>query len=178
MRIEEAKKRLRARNFEVTDAPVPSPTLRTISECRGRCESNVCGAYGMTWACPPGSAMPDECIEILSRYEDAVLITRTYHVDPRDRASAEAVAMQFQDDCRKAAVALKEEGADIFMMADGKCGYCESCTYPDAKCRYPDMLVPSISGFGIVMSDYVKECGREFSFFDDKAEFFGIMLLR
>ncbi|MFA6668385.1 MAG: DUF2284 domain-containing protein [Candidatus Methanomethylophilaceae archaeon] len=178
MRIEDAKTKLKARGFDVRKAPIPGPTLHTISKCRERCESNECGAYGVTWACPPGSATPGECIEMLSGYGSAALITRTYELNPRDRRAAEAAALQFQDDCRKAAVALREEGADIFMMADGKCGYCESCTYPDAECKHPEMLVPSISGFGIVMSDYVKECGREFSFFDDRVEFFGIMLLR
>ena len=178
MRMEEAKKKLKARGFEVRDAPIPVPTLHTISTCRKLCESNECGAYGITWACPPGSATPGECIEMLSGYESAALITRIYELNPRDMKAAGAAAMQFQDDCRKAAAALREEGADIFMMADGRCGYCENCTYPDAECKHPDMLVPSISGFGIEMSDYVKECGREFSFFDDKAEFFGIMLLR
>ena len=178
MRAEEAKRRLERRGFEVTDAPVPRPTLATVSECRRMCESNECGCYGLTWACPPGSATPDECLGIMRSYDDAIVMTKTYAVDINDRKAAEAASMQFQTDCREAAADLREGGADLYLMADGKCGYCEECTYPDAECAYPDMLIPSISGFGIIMDDYLKECDRDFSFRDGEVEFFGILLLR
>jgi len=178
MKKEEVKRRLREEGFQVTDALVPKPTFATISECRRMCESNECGFYGLTWACPPGSATPEECIRIMAGYDDAVLVSRMYAADINDRKAAETASMQFQIDCRRSAAALRDEGVDLYIMADGKCGYCEECTYPDAECRYPDMLVPSISGFGILMDDYVRECGRDFSFRDDGIEFFGILLLR
>lgn len=156
---------------------MPAPTLETVSECRRLCESNVCGAYGRTWGCPPGSAEPEECIERVSGYSSAMLISRTYPLDPRDRESTESASREFQDECRKVALSLRKRGMDVLVMADGGCGYCEECAYPE-ECRHPDMLVPSISGFGILMKDYVESCGRRLASSDGGVELFGIVLFR
>ena len=41
---------------------------------------------------------------------------------------------------------------DMLVLSAGGCHRCETCTYPDAPCRFPEKLVPSVSSFGIHVS--------------------------
>jgi predicted metal-binding protein len=38
-------------------------------------------------------------------------------------------------------------------LGAGTCTYCEKCTYPDAPCRFPKRLRPSMEAFGLLVTD-------------------------
>ena len=54
---------------------------------------------------------------------------------------------------------LRPEFPDMLPMGTGGCTMCESCTYPDAPCRFPDRRMPSMEAYGLVVSDECKKNG-------------------
>jgi predicted metal-binding protein len=44
---------------------------------------------------------------------------------------------------------LKTRYSDILPMGAGTCGICETCTYPDAPCRFPDKSISSMEAYGL-----------------------------
>ena len=45
---------------------------------------------------------------------------------------------------------------DILPLGAGECLNCKSCTYPDAPCRFPDLMSSPMEGYGMVISDVCK----------------------
>jgi len=78
---------------------------------------------------------------------------------------------------RATVLAMRRAGFECMGFADGECGYCGVCSYPE-PCRFPDQLVPSISSTGTDMKNYFDSIGKEFAFSDDSITFYGIVMFR
>jgi predicted metal-binding protein len=42
---------------------------------------------------------------------------------------------------------------DSLLLGSGGCKICETCTYPDSPCRFPDRMTISMEAMGLVVSD-------------------------
>ena len=63
---------------------------------------------------------------------------------------------------------LRALGADVLPMSAGTCTRCETCTYPDAPCRFPHTLAPSMEACGLFVSKVCKDNGVPYYYGDDK----------
>ena len=70
--------------------------------------------------------------------------------------------------------------ADIFAKkSDDVINSLSECAFVKGKnCYHPDMQVPSVSGYGIDMTSYMKEIGIEFSFSKDSVTLYGVLLFK
>lgn len=160
--------------FDLRETALPEYDGPTVLKCRELCESNLCGRYGTCWACPPGF---DEHMDTLSRdYDSAILMSRTFPCDPKDRETVEGFNSLMKAAMRRAITALRGAGFRCRGLADGGCDLCAECAYPE-PCRHPDLLLPSISVVGIDMSSYLATVGERFEFRDDAVTFYGVILL-
>lgn len=154
------------------DKPVFSD--EDLGECRIRCEQNLCGCYGTTWACPPGFSM--NVRELYDKTDYALLVQRTFCLDVKDKEIIDATSVEMQRIVRLMVTNLRMYGLDCIGFADGACRYCGVCAYPDA-CRYPDMLVPSISSLGLDVGKYLTRIGQTLMFGDDCITLYGLILV-
>lgn len=155
---------------------VPSPTDNTISKCRDLCAQNLCGAYGRTWGCPPGVGNEKECLDTVRKYSHAAVITKKYaDVDFKDAEHLHELQKEHQDVCRKFSNALRKEGYDAMVLADGSCEYCGVCSYPE-PCKFPDQIIASVSSYGILMDEYMTSEGIEFAFDGKGMTLYGVVL--
>mgnify|MGYP002088389988 CR=1 FL=1 len=54
---------------------------------------------------------------------------------------------------------VRQVAPNCLPMAAGACTICKTCTCPDAPCRFPERVVPSMEAYGLVVSDVCRESG-------------------
>ena len=132
-----------------------SPMVRTM------CEKNVCGAYGKTWACPPGVGDIDECLRRMRAF------TTAFHFSTRHELE-DSYDFEGMTDGKKAHEAIvpgvvaffrEKFGKDMMVLSTEVCRRCPKCTYPDAPCRFPDELTPSIESYGVEVNVLSQKSG-------------------
>ena len=161
-------------DYELIGAPVPVRDTESEIRCRTLCETNECGDYGRTWACPPGFA--GNLDDYKGRFTKVAIMRRAFDVNVNDRERLTEISRKVQDDVRQAAVLIRGSGIDCKGFADGGCTYCGVCAYPE-PCRFPEMLVPSVSSLGIDMGDFLKSIGEELEFREDRITLYGLLFL-
>ncbi len=164
----------------INNVKVPVVTEESIAKNRKTCETNVCKCYGTSWTCPPNCGSPEFCIRRISISKDADIYIRKYeNVDFNDHAGLDALMDGFRQECREIMVECRARGYNVFALADGPCRYCERCSVLDDKpCPFPEMQVPSVSGYGIDMTSYIGSIGEKFEFSKDSVTLYGIFLFK
>lgn len=173
-RMESWRDLLNEENFSgcrIRESTVPAIYPDDRIMCLEKCKENLCGCYGTNWGCPPGFIADDD----LSGYDSAILVSREFQFE-HDRDPS-GIMSEMQKTVRDITLTLRRNKIECYGIADGGCGYCGICAYPE-PCRFPDMLIPSISALGIDIGRYLRENGEEFSFTDGKATMYGIILLK
>ncbi len=54
---------------------------------------------------------------------------------------------------------LRRSHPGMTALGNGACTVCNTCTFPSAPCRKPDMAVTSMEAFGLVVSDVCTDNG-------------------
>lgn len=159
--------------WTATPVPVPAHDPEAAARFLALCESDECGCYGRSWACPPG--WTDRMDVLGGRYSGAVLLERTFDVSPWDREALAGASESVHRGLRALVAALRSEGVPALGLTDGACGYCGVCSYPE-PCRFPEQLTPSISAAGIDMGALLGSIGRKFEFRDDRVTLYSLVL--
>jgi predicted metal-binding protein len=121
---------------------------------RAFCEANLCGNYNRNYACPPSVGSAQELIERAKTYENALVFqTVSALEDSFDYEGMVDGMKRFQTLAAAIDHRLKNELEDYLMLSNEGCHKCKTCTYPDAPCRFPDELHPSIEAFGFNVSE-------------------------
>jgi len=155
----------------------PSPDEENMKKSRKLCEENLCGAYGVTWGCPPGVGTENECLQRMKCFSNAAVLMKRYeNIDLSERDIIKKYAAEFQDMSRRFSNVLRKDGYKVLPLSDGGCSYCGECSYPDGPCRFPDQLVPSISSYGISMEEYMGSQNIDFEFAEGTMTLYAIIL--
>ena len=72
--------------------------------------------------------------------------------------------------------ALIDAGVDCWPMTAGTCTRCKQCTYPDAPCRFPNKLFPSMEACGLVVSKVCSDAGVPYYYGSQKLAYTGCVL--
>ena len=160
--------------------PIPKVTFASVDKNRSLCRQNTCKNYNTSWTCPPNCGSPEYCINRINSYKDADIIMKKYeNMDFSDEEALEDMMNGFRSICRNVMIGCRKEGFDVLVFADGPCKYCKECAFLKGKnCYFPDMQVPSVSGYGIDMTSYMKEIGIEFQFAKDSVTLYGVVLFK
>lgn len=147
-----------------TDAALISPNeLIPLSEVRNMCAADRCGAYGRKWSCPPYCGTLEECAgRIRARTQGVVMISVTKLEDSFDLEGMEAAGKAHQQMFLRAADELRKKFPDLLPLGAGGCTNCETCTCPDAPCRFPEKLVVPMEAYGLLVSDVCNRCGLNY----------------
>ena len=166
-----------AEGYSFKKIGVPSPSAASMSKCRELCAQNLCGAYNVTWGCPPGAGTEEECLGAVRSFSKAAILIRKYErIDLKDADLLRELGVAHQDMCRRFGNALRREGYRVMPFTDGGCRYCGECSYPGGPCRFPEQKVSSIAAFGIMMDEYMGSQNIDFSFEKDAMTLYGLIL--
>lgn len=138
-------------------APLSVRTIRLYDEVRDMCSANTCGQYGKNWCCPPHCGSLEACREKLSGYEHGLLVQTVGQME--DCFDAEGI--QQTERAHKAHFLalygqLEKAFPRLLPLSAGCCTRCETCTCPDAPCRFPDKKFSSMEAFGMLVQEVCK----------------------
>lgn len=141
-------------------AVIPVERIKFSDEVRHLCEVNYCGSYGKTWACPPGVGSVEECREKCMAFKQVHVFT-TWHLleDSLDLDGMQAGKEAHEKVCAKVRKIFTESFERVLVLTSEGCGNCDVCTYPEAPCRFPERMCPSVESYGIFVNEEAAEAG-------------------
>jgi predicted metal-binding protein len=71
---------------------------------------------------------------------------------------------------------LVEQKVDCWPMTAGSCTRCKVCTYPDAPCRFPEKVFPSMEACGLFVSKVCKDNDVPYYYGSQKLAYTGCVL--
>lgn len=152
-----------------TVAPMDPGTLSFLPEVRSMCAADRCRSYNKNWSCPPACGTIEAWAEKCSHYTKGLILQTVG--DREDSFDIEAMMEAAEENKRQTdalADQLLAEGADFLLMSAGTCTRCEECTYPDAPCRFPEKLFPSMEACGLFVSQVCRDNGVAYNYGDEK----------
>ena len=151
--------------------------LEVDSRVREMCAENKCHRYDASWSCPPACGNIEDLEKRMKQYSDGILLGSIIPVESRYDVEAWKNGGELHIKCfdtvvRQTRVLVK----DIMPLAAGSCSRCVKCTYPDAPCRFPDKLYPSMEACGLFVSRICRQCGMAYDNGPDTITYFSAIL--
>ncbi len=148
-------------------------------EFRAACEQNSCGKYGTNWMCPPGVGEFEELKTQVGAYSHGIVFqTISQLEDSFDFEGMEQAKTAHTAVFHKIIGFMRQQGLTSFLPLNaGECRVCQTCTYPDAPCRFPEQAVASIESYGIDVHALVTSCGLNYINGKDTVSYVGMVLL-
>lgn len=148
--------------------------LPVTPEFRKYCEENLCGKYGVNYACPPDCGTTDQMKEKLLSKSHAVVLKTVWEMDYRDAKLVRENKGKHNKMVREFIKRMPAENQNGFMIAASGCGICDVCAIVDNKpCRFPDLMASCVSAYCINVAELCKKL--EWSYFEEnKVCFFGM----
>ena len=132
-------------------------TIRVLPEVRAACAENKCQKYGKNWVCPPACGTLEECQKKLRNYKKGLILQSTTEFeDSFDWEGMRTLAKRHNAVFDAFADQLRKQYPNALILGDGACNRCQTCTYPNAPCRFPDRQSSSMEAFGMVVSEVCK----------------------
>lgn len=167
------KKQLEGKAFEV--AVIPTSDLPFSSELIKSCELNYCGRYKKSWMCPPAVGELKDLEKKIKKFGRALVFTTKGQLeDSFDIEGIENARRRHLEIEREAVEKVRDLGAE--WLSAGSCDMCESCTYPDESCRFPEIARPSPEACGIDVTTLAKTCNIRYYNGENTVTFFSVFL--
>ena len=127
--------------------------LEFMPEVREMCSVDRCHQYGKNWRCPPGCGSIEEAAQQAAQYSCGVLVQTIGKMeDDFDYETIQSTGGKHKDNFTALVDKIKKRYPDMLPMGAGTCTICETCTYPDAPCRFPDKSISSMEAYGLWVS--------------------------
>lgn len=154
-------------------------TLEFLPAVRDMCAADKCRSYGRSWSCPPACGSLEELERRCRTFTSGVLVQS---VGQREDEWDFQAIIRTEKEHKKRFAALTKELCDLggrFMaMGAGCCTLCEKCTYPDAPCRFPERVFPSMEACGLLVSQVCKDNGMEYYYGKNSISFTSCVLMQ
>ena len=76
----------------------------------------------------------------------------------------------FKKLCDRLYILVKNQLSSFLLLSS------EACTYPEGACRMPEMLFPSLEGFGIDVASLAAKAGLTYNGGENTVTYFGMLL--
>ena len=141
------------------------------------CEKE-CDRFQSTWACPPAVGSVEECRHRCLAYKECFLFSTIAEGSDvinfeemlstrREHENITAAIEQF----------IKSQGTGCMALSTESCDICETCTYPDAPCRFPEKMHPCVESHGIIVSELAEKYNLDFTLSPNQILWFGILFI-
>ena len=151
--------------------------LNYSTDVRQICEGNSCRNYGTSWACPPAVGTLEECRNRIEHYDTMLLFTKKYELEGSFDFEGMGDALRdFKKVVDRFHRQLDPVLSSFLLLSNEGCGRCTECTYPDAPCRFPDLLHHSLEGYGFAVNELAKEANVRYNNGPNTVTFFGALL--
>ena len=134
------------------------PALHFDPAVREMCAADRCNNYGRCWTCPPGCGTLEEIAQKAYRYRRGILLQSTGILeDDFDIDTMLETERLHKKRFLSLVELIRQKYPQCLPMSSGACSICESCTYPDAPCRFPHLAIPSMEAYGLLVSQVCQD---------------------
>ena len=124
-----------------------------MPEVRDMCNADRCRQFGKNWRCPPGCGSIEEAAERAAQYSYGIIVQTIGKMeDDFDYETIQETGAKHKKNFAVLVDKLKGQYSDVLAMGAGTCDICETCTYPNAPCRFPDKSISSMEAYGLWVS--------------------------
>lgn len=160
-------------------SPLQPGTLRFLPEVREMCAADRCRSYGRSWSCPPYCGTLEEAAEQAEGCTSGLLVQTTGTMED----DFDLACIMDTEQCHKTRFStLVDRVRDLcpgcLPMGCGACTLCETCTCPDAPCRFPDRAIPSMEAYGLLVSEVCEKAGLAYYYGPRTITYTSCILLR
>jgi len=128
-------------------------TLEFMQEIRDMCNPKQCNKYNTSWSCPPACASLEEMREKVKSFTKGILVQTVGELeDSLDWDGIMEAGARHKENFGKMRTILSKKHPSLLAMGAGECRLCETCTYPDEPCRFPDKMEVSMEACGLFVS--------------------------
>ena len=137
--------------------------LRALPEVRDMCADGRCRRYKRSWSCPPACGTLEEAEARMHRYRCGVLVQTTAELeDDFDVDAMMEAEKRHKTNFFALAEQFRVQVPDCLPLGAGSCTVCETCTYPDRPCRFPEKMFFSMEACGILVSEACTLAGLKY----------------
>ena len=159
--------------------PLEVSTLEFMQEIRDMCNVDKCDKYGTSWSCPPACIPLEDIRERAGNYKSGILVqTVGALVDSLDWDGMMRTGAQHKENFGRMRTALEKKYPALLAMGAGECRLCETCTYPDKPCRFPDKMEVSMEACGLFVSKVCTDNGLDYNYGPNMIAFTSCYLVR
>lgn len=138
--------------------PLDPGTLKFLPEVRAMCAADKCRSYGRSWSCPPAAGEIEEIAEKCRDYTSGILVqTIGQREDEYDFEALMDTDAAHNESFMRLTERFNAMALDMLPMGAGACRRCETCTFPDSPCRFPELVFPSMEACGLFVSQVCKD---------------------
>ncbi|MDR1908427.1 MAG: DUF2284 domain-containing protein [Spirochaetaceae bacterium] len=152
-------------------------TIRVRTEVRDACAADKCQSYGKRWTCPPGCGTLEECDARIKKYRRGVILQTTAELDTMDFEAIGELGMNHGKNMEGFAKEIRARYPSCLVIGAGACMRCQTCTYPDEPCRFPNEASASMEALGMIVSDVCKDNNLPYYYGAGTLTFVGCVLL-
>lgn len=144
------------------------------------CRNNACGNYGMCYMCPPDMGDIQEMMAKVRAYPHAVMYQTIHDLeDSYDYEGMVEAGKRHAQVSQKLEKRLREQlNGNYLHLSLGGCRLCDVCAKREAlPCRYPDLVLPSLEGYGVNVYSTSQYAGLSYINGQNTVTYFGMVLL-
>lgn len=145
---------------------------------RPLCEENLCGKYGVNYACPPDCGSPEAMAQRLLASPRALVLQTIWEIaDYGDKKATAAAKKSHNEATLRLLKKLRSEGCDGLPVGSGGCSVCKTCAIVEGKpCAFPELQFSCMSAYCIFVRKLAEQCGLEYDCGPGLLGFFGMIV--
>ena len=140
-------------------ALIDTEELTFIPAFRPLCEENLCGKYGVNYACPPDCGTVEQMRRKVLRWRRALVMQTMWDIeDPLNNEEIKPAKAQHNRLTRQL---IDRAGEPGLMIGASGCSLCTPCAITEGKpCRFPELQYSCMSAYCIFVEELTKQIGR------------------
>ncbi len=142
-------------------ALIETKDLIFLPSFRPLCAENLCGKYGVNYACPPDCGTVEEMKARVLKWTHAIVLQTLWDIDdPMDGNQTKPAKGKHNKMTRQF---IDQVGIPGLMIGASGCNLCDSCAITEGKpCRFPQQMFSCMSAYCIFVKDLADKCHMEY----------------
>lgn len=135
--------------------------LTFLPSFRPLCEENLCGKYGVNYACPPHCGTVEQMRRKVLQWPRALVMQSMWDIeDPLDEARTRPAKAEHNRLTRE--LIRRADRSGLMIGASG-CSLCTPCAMAEGlPCRFPELQYSCLSAYCIFVQELAGRCGMEY----------------
>lgn len=142
-------------------AMIDTEDLVFVPNFRTLCEENMCGKYGVNYACPPDCGTVEEMRKKVLHWRQALVMQTMWDInDPLDNEEIKPAKARHNKLTRQL---IDQAGEPGLMIGVSGCSLCDPCAIMDGEpCRFPKLQYSCMSAYCIFVNEMAKHCHMDY----------------